>query len=113
MWKYINLKTTMRTGPTGIPDLYKDETNKNMTKNDIEKAETLSNFFASVYVQEPDTTDIPQLDNVDIKYDMQDVLITEEVIAQQISKLDSNKSCGPDGIHPKLLKSLLIAFNNF
>ena len=101
-WQSIKSKTKMRTG---IPELYTDKDRKILTKSDNEKAETLSKFFSSVYVKEPPGV-IPSLPDKNITDYMQHLEITPGMVEKKLSELDVNKSCGPDGIHPKLLKML-------
>ena len=101
-WQYIKSKTKLRVG---IPELYVDRDKQKLTRNDKEKADTLSKFFSSVYVQEPTDT-IPTLQNKVITSEMQNVEISPKVVEKKLMELNTNKSCGPDGLHPKLLKML-------
>ena len=95
-WSFVNQKTKTRET---IPDLERED--GNTTSCDYEKAETLSTFFASVFVheEEPDwdiaVTNRDQIDdNINIS--------TSEVL-EQLKKLDDTKSPGYDGIHARVL----------
>ena len=46
-WNYANSKLKTRSK---IPDLYVNADSKELTTNDYDKLEVLSDFFASVYV---------------------------------------------------------------
>ena len=83
------------------------------------KAEVLPNFFSSVFTQEPDG-DIPEIDNVELRYPFQDKEITEDEVLKILKDLKPNKSAGPDELHPKSLlemremlsKPLALIFNS-
>ncbi len=98
-WNYVNSKLKSRQP---ISDLKKD--NGELTVNDVEKAQVLNTFFASVFTDE-DLTNIPDpgnhsnsiLDNIDI---------SEDDIRKRLLKLNISKSPGPDGLHPRVLKEL-------
>ena len=56
VWQYIKSKANVKQG---IPHLLTDPNNESspLTTNDQEKAETLADFFTSVFTQEPDAYD--------------------------------------------------------
>ena len=74
-----------------------------MASKDEGKAEILNRFFCSVFTQEnqvtmpspPDIHEGPLLDSV---------TISEEVVREKLLKLNTSRSPGPDGIHPRILK---------
>ena len=107
-WSYVRQKTTIGEA---IPALLKP--NGKLTDTDDEKAEVLSNFFASVFTDEPPRNweiSPPPTASIDnnLELTMNDIR----------EKLDTSKSPGPDGIHPRvlfelrefILKPLLIIF---
>ena len=75
-----------------------------ITETDQDKAETLNNFFSSVFTTE-DKSNIP---NFPTKTDktITDINITTDEIKKALSSLNCTKSPGPDNIHPKILKEL-------
>ena len=104
LWKYINSKSKTREG---VSDLNIDPTNTKspLTKSDQEKAQVLGNFFTSVFTNEPDG-DIPESPEKVINEAMGNLLITEEMVKKKLNKLRTDKSPGPDKIHPRFLKEL-------
>ena len=104
-WSYIKkqLNTT-----SGIADFVKKRTGnvEHLTNSDGEKAVVLSEFFSSVYTEEPDT-DIPALEKKQVlDRPLAEIEITGEEVRKKLLKLKIDKSPGPDAIHPRLLKEL-------
>ena len=77
------------------------------TQNETETAEVLADAFSSVFVDEPEGPLQQECyhssENVD---EIEDIDISLSEVAEELKKIDVNKSQGPDSIHPKLLKSL-------
>ena len=99
-WRYVN---NQRTSKTSIPDLKrKDGT---LTSDDQEKAELLNQQFTSVFTDE-DTENIPPFDPIptNTKLDKVDVKISD--VKKLLKGLRTQKSPGPDDVHPYLLKHL-------
>ena len=96
---YVSNKTKPKVK---IADLQKED--GSMTQTDKEKAQVLNDFFTSVFTIE-DTTFIPAFDSRTNKK-LTEISITEKDITTRLSKLNSSKSEGPDGIHPRILKEL-------
>ena len=72
-----------------------------LTDTHLETADVLANFFESVFVSEGDYTE--QVGGEILKR-LEDVAITEEMVAKKINKIKDNKAQGPDLISPKVLK---------
>ena len=101
-WEYTRSK--MKT-KCGIAPLLSDPENKDsLTFDDQEKANVLQDQFSSVFTQES-CTDIPVLPPRTFST-ISNILITEEMVLLLLKALNVNKSVGPDGMHPKLLKEL-------
>ena len=102
-WKYVNSKTKSRSG---IPDLNKDPDGGNgeTTGSDQEKAEVLAKFFTSVFTEEPEGIwQLPKREPV--KHDMLIMIdLSEETVKKLLLNVNTSKSPGPDGIHPRVLK---------
>ena len=71
---------------------------------DGEKANILQKQFSSVYTSEPDS-EAPFMSRTTATID--NILVTAEMVEEEISKTKIDKSCGPDEIHPKMLKELV------
>ena len=82
----------------------KDETGKSMC-DPKEIADLLGKFFESTFVEEP-IDEIPSLDTVKISETISDLTFDVLEVRKILKVLNISKSHGPDGIHPKLLKSL-------
>ena len=113
-WSYVRSKTKARTGVADLKD--KDG---HTASTDIEKANLLNNFFASVFTKE----NTHQLPVFDLKYQgtpITQVVATRDKILKELKNLNISKSMGPDGCHPRYLKEtsdiicepLEIIFNN-
>ena len=97
-WSYVRSKTKSRTG---IADL-KGE-NGQMLSTDIDKANALNDFFASVFTNE-DTQQVPFFD---LRYHgtpITEVITSRDKILKELKNLNISKSMGPDGCHPRFLK---------
>ena len=44
------------------------------------------------------------LDKKKVNYEMDNLVITESMVKKKLLDLDINKACGPDQIHPHLMK---------
>ena len=81
----------------------KDRTGS-IISNDEGMANILNEYFASVYTEE-DTSEIPI---VPIVYrgnnPLRKMEITVDKVKMKLKKLSSNKSAGPDGFHPRVIK---------
>ena len=102
LWKYMKSKTKVKED---ISPLYNKKTKK-MTNNETEQAELLSEFFESVFTEEPDG-DTPKLKQRKLKTpQLKDVEITEEIVLKKLKDLNVTKSQGPDEINPRILKEV-------
>ena len=98
-WSYIKSKTH---DVHQIKQLYSNPTDitSELVYDDAEKAEVLNNYFSSVFIKEPhfnhdsNCDSLPTTDNVHISIDE---------TRNYLKKINPNKSCGPDDIHPRIL----------
>ncbi len=100
-WRYVNSKRKVRTK---VGDLKKDT--GEFTSRDEEKAEILSNQYYKTFTQE-DTSNLPPATDRELKTDpLTDIEITEEEVLKKLTSLRVDKSPGPDGLHPRLLREM-------
>ena len=96
-WSYVNSKTKMKSG---ISDL-KDE-NGELRSSDVDKANILSNFFASVFTKEGDS-EIKAIAPKTLN-SLHEINVDIDKVKKLLQCLNPTKSCGPDGCHPLMLK---------
>ena len=60
-------------------------------------------FFSGVFTNE-DTSNMPDLANRQFDAPIDDIVFSSEVILKKLRYLNINKSRGPDGLHPRVLK---------
>ena len=90
----------------GVAPLLQNPKDKNSMKfTDEEKANILLHQFTSVFTHEP-AGDAPTMASRTAAI-MATIIVTEEMVREEINKLNINKSCGPDEVHPKMLKELV------
>ena len=80
-----------------------------MATTDEEKAEVLNQHFSSVFTRE-DTSNIPDFNPHPCNSILDKINITEDQVKKKLSKLRTDKSCGPDEVHPFLLNKLADKF---
>ena len=97
-YKYVNSKLKTRSGIGNL----RTETGKEV-ECDKDKADMFNNFFSSVYETE-DVTSLPTQLEVTVNQRLDSVEFSQSDVLQLLKKLDANKSPGPDGIHPRVLK---------
>ena len=81
-------------------------TNGTMTVNNTEKADTLSNFFSSVFTPVEDTGTIPTLPDRSYMEPLTTIMIETDDVMKILENLKTHKAAVPDGIHPRILKEL-------
>ena len=103
-WRYAQTKLKTKTG---IPDLETKTPNgsKKVTTNDQEKADTLQDYFSSVFTTET-IDDLPPFNYRKFNNELKDITFTEDMVKKKLQILKVNKSPGPDQIHPRVLHEI-------
>ncbi|CAM5084504.1 unnamed protein product, partial [Eretmochelys imbricata] len=103
-FKYIRSRNPAKQ-PVGPLD---NQDTKGALKDDKVIAEKLNEFFTSVFTAE-DVREIPKPEPSfvgDKSEELSQIEVSLEEILELIEKFNTNKSPGPDGIHPRVLKEL-------
>lgn len=98
--KYIRSQSKIKDRVT---NLLKDD--GSTTNSDREVAETLQEFFCSVFVREVPGSLPPFQDQLQPDQELRNITVTTEEIKHELDKLDGEKASGPDGIPSLVLKS--------
>ena len=89
-----------------VTSLNKSDGSKTVGCDDT--ADLLADTFGSVFLQEPHGP-LPEecyIEYSNMNSTIGDLFINDDDVKSELKKLNIYKSCGPDDIHPKLLKSL-------
>ena len=96
-FRYVNSKLTVRPEISQMQNELGD-----IVENDKEICSILGKYFNSVY--SPQSNDeMPEMETL-CDNEIRNMEITREEIKTKLEKLNVNKSCGPDNIHPLLLQ---------
>ena len=86
--------------------LLEDEKDQTSTKfDDKEKVNILQKQFVGIFPKEPNA-EVPVLDKK-TQVNLPNINTTEEMVRNEILKLNVNKSCGPCEMHPQILIELV------
>ena len=96
-FKYVNSRLTVR------PEIMAMKTIENkIVEEDGDIAETIVSYFSTVHTSYRGE-EMPEMQTM-TEDQVDDIYITRELVEKRLLKLDVNKSCGPDGIHPYVLQ---------
>ncbi len=85
----------------GIADL--EDREGNVATSDSEKAQLLNAFFCSVFTRE-DISNIPDFEQRLSSVGLTSLHIEQDTVLKKLKALKTDKSPGPDGFHPRVLK---------
>lgn len=102
-WSYTRSKLKTKTGVAPLLENTKDKSS--IRYSDKEKADILQRQFASVFTKEPDG-ELPDF-RLRTLTEISLPDIDSEIVRKKILQLDVDKACGPDEMHPRLLKELV------
>ena len=89
-------------GRENISNLLKDD--GTLTENDQQKAEVLKTFFHSVFTDDSNQNDMPVFEPRTQK--LLSHIVSEDQMERALKSLKIDKSPGPDGLHPRVLKEV-------
>ena len=102
-WALTRRKLKTKTGVASL--LLSNKNDENSIKHqDKEKANILQRQFCSVFTDEPSDSIPPFPARTDKS--IIDVEVTHDMVKDYLGKLNANKSCGPDDLHPRILKEV-------
>ena len=96
-FKYVNSRLTVRPEITTIKNEFGQQ-----LENDKDICEVIAKYFNSVYLPQTDE-EMPEMQN-QTEAEIGTIKITIELVRDKLLKLNINKSCGPDEIHPHVLQ---------
>ena len=106
LFKYANFKNKTKKNVIRL----KDE-NGDILADDRDNATLLNKFFQSVHTEESDADDvklgyIQHVPNsiLPSPSHISDILLTKEMILEELKKIDPNKSNSPGCVHPRIIK---------
>ena len=96
-FKYVNSRLTVRPEITAMKTR-----DGNLVEEDSEIAEVIVDYFNTIYTDFKGEV-MPEMQSMTDEK-IEDLEITQELVEKKLEKLNINKSCGPDGIHPHVLQ---------
>lgn len=97
-WNYVQKKLTRKVGIPIFQVTNGDHTT--LAESDTEKAEMLAGYFTEAFTEEP-VGDAP---SIPVKLVPSELDFSVTKIIKTLKKLKRNKSPGPDGLHPRIIK---------
>lgn len=97
-WSYVRSKAKTKVSVCKL-----DKGNGELSSNDQETADVLNNYFASVFEQESDQ-ELPNFEELTYNNVLENIIISEGLVAKAIKQVKPGKSQGPDMIHPKIIR---------
>jgi len=73
--------------------------------DDDRKSNAFADYFSTVFSHEPDS-EFQKLPNINYSFPMTDLEISCDIVREKLIRLKTDKSPGPDNIHPRVLKEL-------
>ena len=104
--KPLGYMRRLQTNPSGIAQLSNEKGER--TDQVLEIADTLGRYFQEVYTREDLSNNIHDLSTSIVpppeQFSDLDICLDEGSVEKALARLQSDKSPGPDGVHPMLLK---------
>jgi hypothetical protein len=103
-WKFVKEKTNSRSS-LGDLKLVDSDGSTSIITEDVDKCNAFADYFSKVYTIEPEG-DFCKLQFVESSFPISDLIIDEVDIKNRLDKLKTDKSPGPDCVHPRILHEL-------
>ena len=100
-WRYVKRSMVSKVNVGNL------KYNGTTAETDTGKAELLNLFFSNVYTDE-NLANMPDVDTTNNVYSICELRVTPQSVHNKLSQLNVNKSAGPDGLHPRILKELAL-----
>ena len=98
-WSHVRNKLKTKSGVAPLLENVKDK--KSVKFDDRDKANILQRQFCNVFTREPEA-EIPTIKKR-TNASIVNIHVTKDMACEKILKLNVNKPCGPDEIHPLIL----------
>ena len=116
-WKHVNNRRKTKDHVHDLVDINPVDGSKRLVCDSIDKANVLGRSFSGVFNTESEfnNTDIydTKLHNLVITEPMPNIVITELLVSNLLSKLNVYKSAGPDDVYPRILRECSKSLSNF
>lgn len=99
-WFKLAKRLTQKQSTKTIPTLIQEGIT---ATTDKQKAELLNEYFSKQSNVEESNINLPNLNKV-TDHSLNQITISEQDVRDAISLIDPSKACGPDSLHPRLLK---------
>ena len=96
-WNWIN---KFRSCRTPIPSIHHHD---GVVSDDCTKADLFNKYFVSVFTKE-NLSNLPDTPPFSPNVNLDSMQVSPSEVFSELSTLDTNKACGPDGICPRLLR---------
>ena len=97
-FKYVNSKLTVRPEISALLN-----TNGELVHDEKEMANISNQYFHASFNIPIENEELPEMENL-CEENISDIQLTQEMVKEKLENLNKYKSCGPDNIHPHVLK---------
>ena len=97
-FKYVNSKLTVRPEISALIN-----ENGELVHDEKDMCNVCNRYFHSAFNQPIDGEELPEMDCI-CNIDIGNIEVTPEMVKEKLERLNKYKSCGPDNIHPHMLK---------
>ena len=76
------------------------------TQNDCEKAQEFLSYFSSFFTVENTEGGVPYFPKQEYQKELTNIMITRDKVLKKLKSIKTNKSPGPDRMHPRVLHEI-------